>query len=212
MKKNRSLKSAFLTGLLALLPLGILLFVITWVYKLIANFLAPIISLFSFDSTFLLVIMTLVAFIVLIVLIGLAITTRLGKTFFRWVEEGVFSFIPGYKNIKRLVDSFTHTKAKDSYRSVALVDVYQNGTLMTALVTDKPTKNMTTVFVPTGPNPTSGAIYHLNNKYVFPVNVSVQKVIETVIAVGKNSSILFENLKEPSKKPSLLKKKAKPKR
>jgi len=212
MKNNRSLKSVFLTGLLTLLPLGILLFVITWAYRLIANVLAPIISLFSFGSTFLLVIMTLVALIIIIVLIGLAIQTRIGKIFFSWVEEGVFSFIPGYKNIKRLVDSFTRTTAKDSYQSVALVDVYHNGTLMTALVTDKPTKDITTVFVPTGPNPTSGSMYHLNNKYVFPVNVSVQKVIETVIAVGKNSSILFENLKEPSKKSSVNKKKAKHKR
>ncbi len=191
MSSKKSLKSAFLTGLLALLPIGILLIVVTWAFNLIANFLAPILSLFSFTSTFLLVLLTLVALIIIVLLIGLSITTHLGMTFFRWIEEGLFSLIPGYKNIKRLIDSFTLSTASTSYTGVALVDIYQNGTLMTALITEKPSKTRTTVFVPTGPNPTSGAIYHLLDKYVTPVDVPVQKVLETVIAVGKNSNILF---------------------
>ena len=51
---------------------------------------------------------------------------------------------------------------------------------------------MSTVFVPTGPNPTSGFIYHLPNKYIHKVDVRVEDAMRSVISCGTGSSALIQ--------------------
>jgi uncharacterized membrane protein len=50
------------------------------------------------------------------------------------------------------------------------------------------------VFVPTGPNPTSGFIYHLDQQYVHPVKVSVEEAMRSVISCGAGSGTLLGKL------------------
>ena len=78
-----------------------------------------------------------------------------------------------------------------------LVNIYENSMLVTAFVTDRSEKKgVTTVFVPTGPNPTSGQIFHVKNKYVHPVNASVDSVLKSVLAVGSGSKRLLEKMEK----------------
>ncbi len=191
-----SFKSAFLTGLIALLPLGILIIIVLWFYSIIRGIVAPILQLIGLESVFYLVLVALIVLILFIALIGFGIRTHPGQVFFRWVEEGIFHMLPGYKNIKKIISHFTGAGAKSMYRSVALIDIFQNGTLMTGFIIEKSSKTRTTVFIPTGPNPTSGLIYHVLDKQVTPVDISVERALESVIAVGKNSNLLFSSIKK----------------
>ena len=66
--------------------------------------------------------------------------------------------------VKETVNQLFNRKSSP-FSSVALIQIFQNETLVTGFVTDEHQNGTSSVFVPTGPNPTSGFIYHLPNEY-----------------------------------------------
>ncbi len=188
---KKEVKSAFITGLLTILPLGIILFFFIWAFNVLAGFVTPLLTLIGFDSSFFLILLVLFILVLFIFLIGVFVRTRAGEHLFNFLEEVLLRPIPGYNQVKSMLDSFSGKKSAKDYRSVVLVDIYQNGTYMTGFATDKPSKDITTVFLPTGPNPTNGLIYHVHDTYIIPVDVPPQLAFESIIAVGKNSKRLF---------------------
>ncbi len=71
---------------------------------------------------------------------------------------------------------------------MALVQVFENSTLMTGFVTDAHADGTYTVFVPTGPNPTTGNISRLKEKYVHYLNVPVEDGMRSIISCGAGST------------------------
>jgi uncharacterized membrane protein len=62
---------------------------------------------------------------------------------------------------------------------------------MTAFITDNHADDRFTVFVPTGPNPTTGFIFHLRREFVHPVNVPIEEALRSVISCGAGSTNLI---------------------
>ncbi len=58
---------------------------------------------------------------------------------------------------------------------------------MTCFLTDETPEGICSVFVPTGPNPTSGNIYHLKKEYVHLINVSIEEAMRSIISCGASS-------------------------
>ena len=82
---------------------------------------------------------------------------------------------------------------------MALVQAFENDTLMTAFVVDKHSDGRYTVFVPCGPNPTTGYIFHMQPQYVHPVPIQVEDAFRSVISCGVGSKALldaFHNIQE----------------
>jgi uncharacterized membrane protein len=46
--------------------------------------------------------------------------------------------------------------------------------------------------MPTGPNPTSGLIFHLEGKYVHPVEIPVQDAMRSIISCGVGTAKLLQ--------------------
>jgi uncharacterized membrane protein len=109
------------------------------------------------------------------------------------IESNLFRKIPGYSMIKDIVSGF-FGKKESAFSSVALVRIWGSDTLVTAFVTDKHEDGSYTVFVPTGPNPTSGNIYHLKAENVHIVDVPVQEAMRSIISCGAGSSALVTKL------------------
>ena len=67
-------------------------------------------------------------------------------------------------------------------------------TTVTSIVTARHADGSYTIFMPTGPNPTSGNIYHVPGDLVelFP-DVSLEKTMRSIIACGAGSDKLFNN-------------------
>ena len=105
---------------------------------------------------------------------------------------------PGYSLVKETVFQFLGNK-KSPFSSVALAQIFGNETMVSCFVTDTHEDGSRTVFVPTGPNPTSGNIYHLEAKYVHPVDVSVEDAMRSIISCGAGSSTLLKKLKDTEK-------------
>ncbi|MFP4524477.1 MAG: DUF502 domain-containing protein [Candidatus Woesearchaeota archaeon] len=191
---KHTFRSYFLTGLVALLPISLFILVVTWLYRLVDGVIEPIARLYGTPGIITngLVLLTL---IFVIFLVGLAARTRLGQWVLDNLEKNVFLHLPGYRTIKELVKPFTGESYKQSLKSVALVDVFGNGSLMSAFITDRHGKH-TTVFIPTGPNPTSGNIVHLPKERVYEIDASVDKVLRTVISAGAGSKDLLAKVKK----------------
>ena len=189
-------KTNFFTGFIALLPVALLVVIISWLYKTISNLIQPITLIFGTQGlvTDLLAILSIV---VIIFLIGLTIRTTPGIWLSRKFENSVLLKLPGYRIIKEIIEPLKEKGYQKSFKSVVLVNIYESSLLVTGFVTDKSIKKgYTTVFIPTGPNPTSGQIVHVKNKFVHPVDIPMETVIKTVIAVGSGSKKLLENMKK----------------
>ncbi len=82
---------------------------------------------------------------------------------------------------------------KTPFSQVVLVDVFDNGSLMTGFITDDEIKeDFFTVFVPTGPNPTNGFIFHVKKDKVKYLDTRPEDAMRTIIGMGTGSRILFD--------------------
>jgi len=124
-------------------------------------------------------------------IVGLVVRTKVGRFLRDGLEKYILNIAPGYRIIKETVMQLLGQK-KSPFSSVALVKIYDNEILMTAFVTDEHFNDWKTVFVPTGPNPTTGYIYHLPSERVYPINVKPEIAIRSVIACGAGSQALIK--------------------
>jgi uncharacterized membrane protein len=194
MNLKKFLWTTLFGGLGVLLPLVIIGWVFYWLYTVIVNMVRPlsepVSNLIGLD-------LPIVDIIVLAVifgscfLLGLVIRTRIGNFFHRQVENNFLKKIPGYTVTKEVILHFSGEE-ETPFSSVVLVKPFGNDTYMTGFVTDRnPTSPYTTVFVPTGPNPTSGNIYHVKNEDMIDLKVKVELGIKTVIGCGAGSKVLL---------------------
>jgi uncharacterized membrane protein len=65
---------------------------------------------------------------------------------------------------------------------------------MTGFVTDIHENGLYTIFVPTGPNPTTGFIFHLEEAYVQKIDTPVEEAMRSIISCGAGSECLIKNL------------------
>lgn len=197
-KLREFVKSTLVGGLLVLLPLGILAYVAMWFFGLIRKAIGPLTQIVAEKSRYQHAAADLIAVALLVGLcfvVGVLIRTRLGIWSYALVETGLLRRIPGYSMIKETVNQFLGKK-KSPFSAVALAQIFDNDTLVSAFITDTHDDGGYTVFVPTGPNPTSGNIYHLKAENVFPVSVSVEDAMRSIISCGAGSSLLITKLRE----------------
>jgi uncharacterized membrane protein len=201
-RTKRFFTTTLLGGLIVILPTIILVFAFKWLFGLVSNGIRPLTELVVENLTLpdqydhLIAMLIVISVIVLgCFLVGLFVKTRIGRWAYEALENSLLSKTPGYKMIKETVNQFIGKK-ESPFSSVALVQIFENDTKVTAFITDRHADGTVTVFVPTGPNPTSGFIYHLNQQYVHPVDVSVEDAMRSVISCGAGSGELIKELKQ----------------
>jgi uncharacterized membrane protein len=188
-------KSAVIGGLLVVLPVAIFIFILTWIFGMVRAGIAPVTTIVMANSPLQgTVVDALVITLIIAVCfaIGVLVRTRLGKWIYATLEANVLLKAPGYSLIKETVMQFLGNK-KSPFSSVALAQIYCNDTMVSSFITDEHEDGSYTVFVPTGPNPTSGNIYHLPAKYVHPVDVPVEDMMRSIISCGAGSSSLVKD-------------------
>ncbi|NND34762.1 MAG: DUF502 domain-containing protein [Saprospiraceae bacterium] len=185
-------------GFLVLLPLAIFILTIKLLLGLVVGLLAPLTNLIinEFDLPIPDFLVSLIAFTIIIILcfiIGLAVKTQIGRRSFRHVEKTYLLRLPLYGVIKETVQQFTGAK-KMPFSDVVLVDVFGNGTRMTGFITDEHDSGNITVFVPTGPNPTNGFIFHVRENQIerLDQDVKTDDALRTIIGVGVGSAKIMK--------------------
>ncbi|MEN7973491.1 MAG: DUF502 domain-containing protein [Verrucomicrobiota bacterium] len=195
-------KTTILGGIIVILPTIILVFAFKWLFGMVSNGIKPLTDLvvdnIALPERYNQPIATLIVISVIVLgcfLVGLFVRTRIGRWIYEGFENSLLSKAPGYKMVKETVNQFLGKK-ESPFSSVALVQIFENDTKVTAFITDRHDNGTVTVFVPTGPNPTSGFIYHLDQQYVHPVDVSVEDAMRSVISCGAGSGALIKGLKK----------------
>lgn len=182
-------------GLAAVLPLVLLVVLVRWVINVIGNLLQPLVELFNTESRYLILaiyVIAVLAILILIFLLGWFIQTRIGNFIRNVLEKRYLMKIPGYKTAKEIVMQF-FGGGRSFFSEVVLVDIFDSGTLMTGFITDDQGE-IITVFVPTGPNPTSGNIYHVKKDKVIKTKASVDSGMRSIISCGAGSGELFNKI------------------
>ncbi len=190
---NNFFRTTLLGGLVAVLPMALIFLFFRWIFNLIKKYLEPIVNLIEVDTQIqqvILYIIVIAAILALFFFIGLIIRTRLGRFVNNVLEEKYLMKIPGYKIARDTVMQFFGGN-KSFFSEVVLVDIFNSGTLMTGFITDDH-GTYVTVFVPTGPNPTSGNIYHVKKEKVTKTSAAVDNGMKSIISCGAGSKEIFE--------------------
>jgi len=199
MKKTKNfLKTTLLGGVAVILPSAILLFIFKWIFNFITGLIQPITNIVMAKSDMREIVADILVILIIMIscfIIGVIIKTKFGKFIHENLENHILNIAPGYTMIKETIMQFLGKK-QSPFSSVALVQVFENSALMTAFITDSHPTGSFTVFVPTGPNPTSGNIYHLKSKYVHHIDTPVETAMRSIISCGAGSTELFEKLNQ----------------
>jgi len=199
MNKMKSfVMTSLLGGVMVVLPVAILVIVFGWIFNLVTNIIQPFTDLLVAKSDLKEIIADVLVLAIILTAcfaVGVIVKTKFGKFIYSAVEHRLLKAAPGYSLIKETVLQILGNK-KTPFSSVALVRIFGNDTLVTAFVTDEHPDGSFSVFVPTGPNPTSGNIYHLKGEYVHPVDIPVEEAMRSIISCGAGSAQLIRAYKK----------------
>lgn len=202
-KRLRSFfRTTFIGGLVALLPLSMVIIIFRWIINIIEKYLGPVVHMVpdmnSRLYTFGLYVLAVIAVFLIFFSIGLIIKTRWGKFLNKQLEQKYLMKIPGYKIARDTVSQF-FGKNRSFFKEVVIVDLFNSGTLMTGFITDDQGE-IISIFVPTGPNPTSGNIYHVPKEKVLRTGAPVDVGMKSIISCGAGSSEIFGRIGDERQK------------
>jgi uncharacterized membrane protein len=185
-------------GIAVVLPAALSAFLLKWLFKVVIGIIRPLTMLVFAKSNIQVIFAdTIVIAIILLACfaVGMIVKTRVGVFIQESLDDYILKFVPGYSIIKETILQFMGKK-KFPFSLVVLVRAFENDTLMTGFITDEHPDGQCTVFVPTGPNVTTGFVFHLSRDNVYPVNVSADQAIRTVISCGVGSDKLIKAYSE----------------
>jgi uncharacterized membrane protein len=185
------LRQHFLTGLLAVTPLAVTGWILWRFYLLVDRTVRPwlekIPGLSETYPDFLLTVLGFIAFLILIVLVGLFTRNLIGVAFFRLVER-LLNRIPVIKGIftatKQISEVFLNDQ-RTAFQKVVLFEYPRRGLYSVGFITqDHPDLEFVNVFLPTTPNPTSGYLLLVPRDQAHLMPLTVEEGIRLIISGG----------------------------
>jgi uncharacterized membrane protein len=185
---GKTLGAQFMTGLLAILPLGISIWVLIWVFNTIDDILQPVI-LKIWDRT-----IPGVGFgvtIILIFLVGIFARNVIGHRIMRW-GDSVLNRVPIfrllYRALRQIMTSFSIAD-NSGFMQVVLVDFPHKGMKAVAFITNEiiqPDGSKSySVLIPTAPNPTTGFMEIVKEEDLTRTKISVDEAVKMIISAGR---------------------------
>ena len=188
----RHLKGKFITGLFVVVPLGITLFILKFLFNfadgILGSYLDSIFSAFVVHREYHIPGLGMVTGAVVIYLSGVLATNVMGTRILRWWDD-VLSRIPLVKSIynssKQLTQVFK--EGKTSYRKAVFVEWPRVGVRAVGFITaevERDGEKLVVVYVPTMPNPTSGFALFFHECDVHDSGMSVEEAVKFVVSGG----------------------------
>lgn len=181
----------FLTGLLAVTPLVVTAWILWRFYLLVDGTVRPwlerIPHLGETYPDFLLTLIGVVAFLLLITLVGLFTRNLIGMAFFGLVERGL-NRIPIIRGIFAATKQFSEVFLQDkrtAFKKVVMFEYPRRGIYSIGFVTrDEPSLALVNVFLPTTPNPTSGYLLMVPRNQAHVLPLTIEEGIRLIISGG----------------------------
>lgn len=193
-------RRALIGGLLIMLPLAIISFFFRWVYQTLSGAISPFTQVFvnSFGfPQFVADMLVLLLLVLICFAIGTMAGTRLGSWSWRWLDGRVMAHVPGYRTVREITSQLLGENHDSPFKKGEVARVWLYGrdldVSVTALLTSRHPDGRLTVFVPTGPNPTSGFIYHVDPALVeLRPDIGVDQLMKSVLSCGAGSGAMWQ--------------------
>jgi uncharacterized membrane protein len=196
-KKNplrKGVKSIFLTGIITILPLGLTIFVVVFLVRILGNFAGKALKYIPGFATlpdYALTTIGFFAFIIIIFIVGLITSSFVGKYVIRLTDK-FFSKLPFVKSVYTSARQLTDTLFVDrsSLKRVIIIEYPRKGLYTMAFVTNddkwvvNKEKNCVNVFVPTSPNPTSGYYIMVPEDEIIQTDLSIEWGFKIIVSGG----------------------------
>ena len=189
------IRNNFIAGVVALIPIGITLYLTLFIIKLSTKIIPKEINpnnYLPFDIPGLEIIIALI----LITLVGWISLSFLGKKFFE-IFNNVLKRIPILRTIYSAIGQMTEsfTKNQKSQSSVVLLEYPRKGVWAVGfatnenkgLISEKVGEDLINVFVPTTPNPTSGFLLMVPKKDLIYLDVSFEQASKFIVSAGTSN-------------------------
>ncbi len=185
------LKEKFATGLFIVIPVGITIFILKFLFNfadgILGTYLDDIFTAFTHRETHFPGLGMLTGGVV-IYLSGLLATNVFGTQFLKWGDQ-LLSRIPVVKSIYTSSKQLTQVlrEGKSSYRRAVFVEWPRKGVRAVGFVTAEVVRegeHLVVVYVPTMPNPTSGFALFFREDEVSDCGMSVEEAVKFVVSGG----------------------------
>lgn len=187
------IRSIFLNGLFTILPFTLTIALFTFIYRIINNWLQPIINL---EPVYL---QTIPGSHIIIVLLVIFMVGLFIKLFFLesliHLLEAIFAKIPLLKQVyggtKQLVQAF-NIQDEIAFKKIVMVPFPTNASYSIGFLTSElppqvinfSNERFFNIFIPTTPNPTSGFLIQVAEKDIIVVNLTRQEAMSLIISGG----------------------------
>jgi uncharacterized membrane protein len=179
-------------GFAVVLPIGLLIGIIQFLFHTLDRLLSPIRDLFDYPgvaATWTINLASALIILLAFFLIGLLVKTGIGRRVHSVIDNKILSIIPFYPILRDTVQQIFGRK-KMPFSQVVIAEVMD--TKMTGFVTDEREDHTYTIFVPTAPNPTNGFIFHVKKKQLQFLDIRPDEAMRTIFGMGTGSSNLFD--------------------
>ena len=197
----RSIRNAFITGVIVVLPLGVTVMVINFLLEKVGT---PASSFFFWylprdlreqpQIQFLLEVISVLVVFILITLLGYGSRFFIGRMVLNGFELLLdrLPFINTvYRTVKQIVDTFSHQK-KAVFQEVVLIEYPRPRSYAIGFLTNKAKgetqevtgESVVNVFVPTTPNPTSGFLLMLPEEDITHLQMTIVDAMKLIISGG----------------------------
>lgn len=194
-KLANKMKKYIIAGLLVWLPIWITLAIINFIVKLVDNSLSLLPK--KYNPSLLLGVdipgIGLIFSFVIVLITGIIFTNYFGKKLISYIQ-GMVKKIPLVRSIYNSVQQVFETlfaSNSQSFRKVLLIEYPRKGIWSIGFLTgDKmpklPTidKEVSVVFIPTTPNPTSGFFMMIPKDEIIELDMTVDDALKMVISLG----------------------------
>ena len=189
------IRNNFIAGIVALIPIGITLYLTIFIIKLSTGLIPKEINpnhYLPFDIPGLEILIALF----IITFVGWLSLSFLGKRFFE-LFNNILKRIPIlrtiYSAIGQMTESFTNNQKNKS--SVVLIEYPRKGIWAvgfatkenTGIISSKVNEELMNVFLPTTPNPTSGFLLMVPKKELIYLDVSFEQASKFIVSAGTSN-------------------------
>ena len=191
---RRHFRSTLITGILTLIPLGVTVFVLKFLFTTIDGWLKPIMSpILSeiLDEKFHIG-MGVLAMILLVYLVGLVVSNFLGQKLLG-AGEKILTKIPlvreVYAPVKQVVQMALMTSNASRFSRAVAIKTPGSTIRVIGFVTGEFHEEgnpvpVASVFVPTSPNPTTGVLLFCDPEIIYETNMKVDTAMKMLISGG----------------------------
>lgn len=193
---KKSIKRIFITGLAALIPIGITVYLLLFLARTAKGFAQMLMSHFQIDGILPVPVpgIEFIVLIALIFLVGLIVKSFVGKKVVTWAED-LLDKIPVVRTIYIASKQLTHalfSEDSTSFSRVVLIEYPRRGLHCIAFVSgstkgelqERTGDRMINVFVPTTPNPTSGFLLLVPEDDTIDLDMSVDDAFALIVSGG----------------------------